>query len=289
MEDSGRTEDVEPPRLLAAAADPQRERERERGRPESKDQKADDLIGGDPRHDDDAVRLQTALSSVGSDGSRKFGRSRTDTMVFSEAVNITEDIPRLDVSESSVESLGKPAEQELESIDSPIDIVPSTSSAESDQKQNRNEEIPPWIFPESDPSEEDPGTSEPVADVSPETESNIKSIPLHPEPAAEVETEGLFVEISEPLGAEIQHPEQIDVPLGSSSDEGEDISEPTDIEDREVEENIQQSSHPEASNVVSNPVTPLEDFEVVPESSTEQMDATLDDSDSGPTEENFAS
>ncbi|KAG1867286.1 Mob1/phocein [Suillus subalutaceus] len=82
----GRDEDVEPPRLLAAAVNPPRERE---------DQNAPTAEQAQPPN----VREKSppGLSSdspIGTDSPRRLGRNRTDTMVFSEGYNVAEELAK---------------------------------------------------------------------------------------------------------------------------------------------------------------------------------------------------
>ncbi|KAF9652725.1 Mob1/phocein [Thelephora ganbajun] len=89
-DDAGRQQEVEPPRLLGAAIDPHRGQ----GHADGKE---------DPNSKQDFVELSLEPSSEGSsdllrspagpDGQRR--RNRTDTMIFSEAVNVAEDLARV--------------------------------------------------------------------------------------------------------------------------------------------------------------------------------------------------
>ncbi|KAG2140640.1 Mob1/phocein [Suillus clintonianus] len=79
----GRDEDVEPPRLLAAAVNPPRERE--------------DPIAEQAQPPNVRGKSPPGLSSdslIGTDSPRRLGRNRTDTMVFSEAYNVAEELAK---------------------------------------------------------------------------------------------------------------------------------------------------------------------------------------------------
>ncbi|KAG2060062.1 Mob1/phocein [Suillus hirtellus] len=82
----GRDEDVEPPRLLAAAVNPPREREdqnaptAEQAQPPNVREKSPPGLSSDSPH--------------GTDSPRRLGRNRTDTMVFSEAYNAGEELAK---------------------------------------------------------------------------------------------------------------------------------------------------------------------------------------------------
>lgn len=84
----GRDEDVEPPRLLAAAVHPPRKQE---------DQNAHTVEQAQPSN----VREKSppglcSDSPIGTDSPRRLGRNRTDTMVFSEAYNVAEELTKGD-------------------------------------------------------------------------------------------------------------------------------------------------------------------------------------------------
>lgn len=82
----GRDEDVEPPRLLAAAVNPPREQEDqnthtvEQAQPPNVREKSPPGLSND--------------SPIGTDSPRRLGRNRTDTMVFSEAYNVAEELAK---------------------------------------------------------------------------------------------------------------------------------------------------------------------------------------------------
>lgn len=82
----GRDEDVEPPRLLAAAVNPPREREdqnaptAEQAQPPNAREKSPPGLSSD--------------SPISTDSPRRLGRNRTDTMVFSEGYNIAEELAK---------------------------------------------------------------------------------------------------------------------------------------------------------------------------------------------------
>ncbi|KIK38955.1 hypothetical protein CY34DRAFT_808841 [Suillus luteus UH-Slu-Lm8-n1] len=78
----GRDEDVEPPRLLAAAVNPPRKQE---------DQNAHVEQAQPPNVREKSPPGLSSDSSIGTDSPRRLGRNRTDTMVFSEAYNVVEE------------------------------------------------------------------------------------------------------------------------------------------------------------------------------------------------------
>lgn len=90
----GLNEDVEPPRLLAAAVNPSREPEDQNNH-----------MTGQPQFN---VREKsppglTSDSSIVTDSPRRLGRNRTGTMVFSEAYNVAEELAK-DASHDATES-----------------------------------------------------------------------------------------------------------------------------------------------------------------------------------------
>lgn len=86
---TGEQQEVEPPRLLGAAVDPYRGHEQTGGKedPESTQDFVELSLESNGEGSSDLLR-----SPAGPDGQRR--RNRTDTMIFSEAVNIAEDLAR---------------------------------------------------------------------------------------------------------------------------------------------------------------------------------------------------
>jgi len=88
-DDAGRQQEVEPPRLLGAAVDPHKGQEHTGGRedPNSRQDFVELSLESNNEGSSDLLR-----SPAGPDGQRR--RNRTDTMIFSEAVNIAEDLAK---------------------------------------------------------------------------------------------------------------------------------------------------------------------------------------------------
>lgn len=82
----GRDEDVEPPRLLAAAINPPRERE-DQNAPTAEQAQLPNVREKSPPG-------LSSDSTIGTDSPRRLGRNRTDTMVFSEAYNVAEELAK---------------------------------------------------------------------------------------------------------------------------------------------------------------------------------------------------
>ncbi|KAG2144127.1 Mob1/phocein [Suillus bovinus] len=82
----GRDEDVEPPRLLAAAVNPPREREDQNAPTAEQTQSSNVREKSPPGLSND--------SPHGTDSPRRIGRNRTDTMVFTEGYNVAEELAK---------------------------------------------------------------------------------------------------------------------------------------------------------------------------------------------------
>ncbi|EMD31873.1 hypothetical protein CERSUDRAFT_119153 [Gelatoporia subvermispora B] len=113
--------DVEPPRLLGASIDPRKERERGPwlAQPEEYGRERDRSPPGPAGHER-------------NESPRKLGRSRTDTMVFSEAVSVAEELSKADASEA------EPVPPQAEETGSQVEISageapdqPEASAAEA--------------------------------------------------------------------------------------------------------------------------------------------------------------
>ncbi|KAI0372067.1 Mob1/phocein [Pilatotrama ljubarskyi] len=93
----GRMEPVEPPRLMGAALDPRKDSGRQDG--------GASWLGAQ----DGALRTDRGKSPPGPAGQtrnespRKFGRARTDTMVYSEAYSVAEELAKGDLSEVDID------------------------------------------------------------------------------------------------------------------------------------------------------------------------------------------
>lgn len=84
-ENEGRDMDVEPPRLLGAAVDPQITSKNEPANHPTSQESSDDSVD----------RSKSPLGP-GSESPRKVGRNRTDTMVFSDSFSVTEELAKSD-------------------------------------------------------------------------------------------------------------------------------------------------------------------------------------------------
>ena len=109
---TGQQQEVEPPRLLGAAVDPHRGHEQAGGKDDSRDRQEFVELSLEPNGEGPSDLLR---SPAGPDGQRR--RNRTDTMIFSEAVNIAEDLAKAQT-EGEHEAPASPTEL------SPIGEVP---------------------------------------------------------------------------------------------------------------------------------------------------------------------
>lgn len=116
--------DVQPPRLLAAAVDPQRERKQRGGvreagssRDEDWDQPRASGSGSGSGSGNDRVKEKSQSPPglgrpSGNESPRKFGRNRTDTMVFSEAFSVVEELSRAEEEANTRGQSGSPENPE---------------------------------------------------------------------------------------------------------------------------------------------------------------------------------
>ncbi|KAF8886774.1 Mob1/phocein [Infundibulicybe gibba] len=151
--------DVQPPRLLAAAVDPQGDRNRQASAPHddaSSNMKWTPALSGSQRES------SSSPPAPGSESPRKFGRSRTDTMIFNEA-------EVLHVAEELAKSNDEPANPPTASTD----VVPPSDDSNTEAPVTSHEN-PPSVIPE---------TETPTSDNSstPDTEDTEPSLILDPE------------------------------------------------------------------------------------------------------------
>ena len=126
-DDAGQQQEVQPPRLLGAALDPHRTQERASGKedPSSKQDFVELSLEPNTEGSSDLLR-----SPAGPDGQRR--RNRTDTMIFSEAVNIAEDLAKVQT-ETELEEPASftevPAIDEVAEVPLISEVIPSTGDA----------------------------------------------------------------------------------------------------------------------------------------------------------------
>ena len=126
-DDAGRQQEVEPPRLLGAAVDLHKGQEHAGGRedPNSKQDFVELSLESNGEGSSDLLR-----SPAGPDGQRR--RNRTDTMIFSEAVNIAEDLAKAQTEgelEGSTSFTETSPVDEVAEVPLISEVIPSTGGA----------------------------------------------------------------------------------------------------------------------------------------------------------------
>jgi hypothetical protein len=195
-------QEVEPPRLLGAALDPHRAQEHASGK-EDPNSKHDFVeLPLEPNNDGSSDLLR---SPAGPDGQRR--RNRTDTMIFSEAVNIAEDLAKAQTegelegstSFTEVPPIGEVAEDPLisEVIPSTDDVAPAPSDPSLEFTDHiptdEVEEIPLPAVTDSEPAiPEDSGEESSDEELVPEEEIPDPAVtepPVSPEiPVSELQS-----------------------------------------------------------------------------------------------------
>lgn len=262
-DDSGRQQEVEPPRLLGAAIDPHRGKERVGGRedPSSKHDFVELSLEPNSEGSSDLLR-----SPAGPDGQRR--RHRTDTMIFSEAINIAEDLAKAQTEEgptsfTEVSPITEVAEVLLisEVIPSTVDAAPAPSDPSLEFADHipidEVDEIPLPAVTDSEPAvPEDSGEESSDDEVVPEEEIPDPAVTEPPVPPEISVSEPPSTIATEPspsdAASDEKEPEQTDVPEPPQSES--EISEPpanievtptTDEDEGVEEEQISASGPPE--------------------------------------------
>ncbi|KAF9787813.1 Mob1/phocein [Thelephora terrestris] len=140
---AGPQQEVEPPRLLGAALDPHKGRQ-EVGEERGANSKQDfEELSLEPNNEGSSDLLR---SPAGPDGQRR--RNRTDTMIFSEAVNIAEDLAKAQTEEeleASTSLMEIPPIEEVAEVPLISEVIPltdNTSAAPSDPSLGSTDHIP---------------------------------------------------------------------------------------------------------------------------------------------------
>ena len=224
-DNSGQQQEVEPPRLLGAAIDPHRGQGRADGKEDfsSKRDFVESSLEPNSEGSSDLLR-----SPAGPDGQRR--RNRTDTMIFSDAVNIAEDLAKAQMEEESTSFTEVSPIVEVAEVPLISEVIPSTDDvtpAPSDPPleftdhipMDEVEEIPLPAITDSEPAiPEDSGEESSDEEVVPEEEI--------PDPAV---TEPLVppeIPVSEPLSTIATEPSQPDATLDEEKSEQTDVPEP---------------------------------------------------------------
>ena len=193
-DDAGQQQEVEPPRLLGAAIDLHREQEHVSGKedPNTKQDFVELSLESNSEGTSDLLR-----SPAGPDGQRR--RNRTDTMIFSEAINIAEDLAKAQTEgelEGPMSSVEVSPIEEVTEIPLVSEVIPSAGDAapvSSDSSleftdhipTDEVEEIPLPSVTDSEPAVlEDPGAESSDEEVVPEEEipdPGVTESPVLPE------------------------------------------------------------------------------------------------------------
>ena len=253
---AGRQQEVEPPRLLGAAVDPHKGQEHAGGKedPSSKHDFAELSLEQDSNGSSDLLR-----SPAGPDGQRR--RNRTDTMIFSDAINIAEDLAKAQMEgelEGSTSFTEVPLIEEVAEVPLISEVISSigdVAPAPSDPSLEFNDHIP------MDDVEEIPlpavTDSEPaVSEDSDEESSDEEVVPEDeiPDPAVTELAVPPEMPVSEPQSTITTEPSLSDAASDEKKSEPMDVPEPA-------------QSIPEASETLSKaevtPATTDEDEDVV--------------------------
>ena len=274
--DAGGQQEVEPPRLLGAALDPHRGQEPTGGKedPNSKHDFVELSLEPNSEGSSDLLR-----SPAGPDGQKR--RNRTDTMIFSEAVNIAEDLAKAQTeteleeptSFTEVSTIEEVAEVPLisEVISSIDDAAPVSSdpSLEFDDHipTDEVEEIPLPSITDSEPAVAEDTDESSDEEVVPEEEIPDPAVtepPVPPEIPAPEPPPTIVTEPSLPETAQDEgEPEPTDVPepAQSTPETSEHPAEvevtPTTTDDDEDVEDVEEEEDDGDDEATSVPGPPL--------------------------------
>lgn len=272
---AGPQQEVEPPRLLGAALDPHKGQEEvgEKEEPDSKQDFVELSLESNNEGSSDLLR-----SPAGPDGQRR--RNRTDTMIFSEAVNIAEDLAKAQTEEeleASTSLTEIPPIEEAVEVPFISEVTPSTDDANTEP-----------IDPSPEPTDDTPADE--LEEIP--LPAVMDSEPAVPEDSGEESDEEVVPEeeIPDPAVAEPPAPPEIPASeppptIATEPPPSESASEEAKPEPMDVSEPLQ--SIPEASETLAKVETPLtttdedEDEEDEDEEEDEEEDPV---SASGPSE-----
>ena len=253
--DDRREMDVQPPRLLAAAVDPQGERDRDNLQSQQR-------LGPAWEHPPQRSpgRSPPGLGpEPGRDSPRRFGRNRTDTMVFSEASGVVEELAKTN------------GERELQTVEaessSPISLYQPQDIFATESELLNAPEIPSILDDDGQLPEATPAESEEGPTAKPES-----STPLATEEALPSEAESTHIPVEE--SSAIAHDdtasnvEQVEVPQLDGDYATEDIQ----IQPADVPSDVDAANQ----TVAATEATDIEDFEPV-DPPKEEPDAVVGD------------
>ena len=283
-DDAGRQQEVEPPRLLGAAVDLHKGREHVDGKedPNSKQDFVELSLDTNSEGPPDLPR-----SPAGPDGQRR--RNRTDTMIFSEAVNIAEDLAKVQTEgelEGSTSFTDVPPLEEVTQVPLSSEVAHPTgdmASALSDPSPEFNdhipadevEEIPLPAVTDSEPVPEDSGEESSDEEVVPEEEIPDPAVAEPPVPSDTPVSEPPSTSATEPSPSETipddKKPEPADVPEQTQSIP--EVSEPP------VKIEVTLATTDEDEDVEKNEEEPTSDPGPSPHEANDDGDGSDDDDD----------
>ncbi|KAI0336836.1 Mob1/phocein [Cubamyces sp. BRFM 1775] len=175
----GRADPVEPPRLMGASLDPRKDAEpsREEGGSGTAWPGQEGSLRADRGKSPPGPAGQTRNESP-----RKFGRARTDTMVYSEAFSVAEELAKGDLSEVDIDREIAAERAMAAAIPQPPYIIPVNETEPSTVPEAEPEDPPRRLTAETFVPPEEVPTAEPTAPAKEET-------PQEPEPSSH-STEG---------------------------------------------------------------------------------------------------
>ena len=257
--DDRREIDVQPPRLLAAAVDPQGERDRDNLQSQQR-------LGPAWEHPlpRSPGRSPPGLGpEPGRDSPRRFGRNRTDTMVFSEASGVVEELAKTN------------GERELQTVEagssSPISLYQPQDLFATESELLNAPEIPSILDDDGQLPEATPAESEEGPTAKPESPT-----PLATEEASPSETESTHIPVE--ASSAIVHDdtasdvEQVEVPLAQL--DGHHATEDIQSQPADAPSDVDATKQ----TVAATEATDIDDFEPVdPPKEEEEPDAIVGD------------
>lgn len=191
--EGGRNDDVEPPRLLAASIDRQQQPQIQEPQPEQQRELEGENDAGEWSERAKSPPGLGGASPARDQSPRRYGRNRTDTMVFSEAFNVAEDLAKGDDQEGDGENRNASGDGDINRAGTGqdglhADVVESTdgTTAEAVLEAPNSESKPPQQEP-SAPVTESASPPEEAASVQPSTQlSSSNENKDAPEPPTQV-------------------------------------------------------------------------------------------------------
>ncbi|KAI0777794.1 hypothetical protein BD413DRAFT_467342 [Trametes elegans] len=284
-----RADPVEPPRLMGASLEPRRDAP-QRG------EGGAGAPGPWPGAQDGAFRTGRGKSPPGpagqarNDSPRKFGRARTDTMVYSEAFSVAEELAKGDLSEVDIDreiaAERAAAAAAAESYAPETGAAPPVEPPEAEIAGRHIIIVPPQVFPppqtadeEKQVKAEEPETTE----TKPETQPEIEPASSEPSTETKEESPALAPEESpEALAQSAAPTEEVTAPTPEVADEaataeaGTEEAAPEEKEAAEgVEAPVAEDAPPPAAAAEEEPHPPALPIEETPDAAPETTTAPV--------------